>query len=57
MHGSGWVGLRGFFDPTHHGGLKKSNSTQPTQIRLGWVESMGWTVFIIIIFLLLLLLT
>ena len=23
VHGSGWVWLRGFFDPTHHDGLKK----------------------------------
>ena len=28
VHRSGWVRLRGFFDPTHHGGSKK-NSTQP----------------------------
>ena len=28
VHGSCWVGLRGFFYPTHHGGSKK-NSTQP----------------------------
>ena len=68
MHGSNWVKLREFFDPTHHGGLKKSNPTQPitgvqpnptqpTWIGLGQVEPMGWAVFIfIIIFLLLLLL-
>ena len=60
--------MRGFFNPTHHGGLKKSNPTQPitgvqpnptqpTWIGLGQVEPMGWAVFIfIIIFLLLLLL-
>ena len=23
VHGFGWVRLKGFFDPTHHGGLKK----------------------------------
>ena len=56
VHGSGWIGLREFFDPTHHGGLKKiqpitgvqPNPTQPTWIRLGWVKPMGWTIFIII---------
>ena len=29
VHGLGWVGLRGLFDPTHHGGSKKFNLTQP----------------------------
>ena len=63
VHGSGWVRLREFFYPTHHGALKKSNPleefnpTKPTWIGLGWVEPMGWTVFIFyFIFLLLLLL-
>ena len=44
--------VKGFFDPTHHGRLKKkSNSTQPiTGVQpnphgLGWVEPMGLTVF------------
>ena len=36
VHGSGWVGLRGFFDPTHHGGSKKiqpnlTHHISPTQ--------------------------
>ena len=47
VHGSSWVRLRGFFDPTYHGGLKKiqpnlsrkSNPTQPTWVELNpWVE-------------------
>ena len=49
MCGSGWVGLRGFFDPTHHGGSKKIqpnlthhiSPTQPTWIGLGQVKLMG----------------
>ena len=42
MYGLGWVELRRFFYPTHHGELKKiSNSTQPTWIGLGRVEPMG----------------
>ena len=40
VHGSGWVGLRGFFDPTCHGGSKK-NSTQPNLTHMGRVESIG----------------
>ena len=51
VHGLGWVGLRGFFDPTHHGGSKKIqpnpthhiNPTQPTWVGLGRVEPMGLT--------------
>ena len=43
VHGSGWVELRGFFDPTHHGGTKKIkpnpthhiNPTQPNPHGLG----------------------
>ena len=51
VHGSGWVGLRGLFDPTHHSGSKKiqpnpshkSNPTQlnPTQLNphgSGWIH-------------------
>ena len=47
VHGSGWVRLRGFFDPTHHGGSKKIRPnpthhiipTQPTWVELNpWVE-------------------
>ena len=38
VHGSGWVGLRGFFDPTCHGGSKK-NSTQPNLTHMGRVGS------------------
>ena len=57
MHGSGWVGLRGFFDPTHHGGSKKIqhnptyriSPTQPTWVGLGQVELMSLTNFFIII--------
>ena len=58
VHGSGWVGLRGFFDPTHHGGSKKiqpnptqpnpslkSNPTQPNPTHMGRVESMDLTIF------------
>ena len=42
VHGSSWVGLRGFFDPTHHDESKK-NSTQPNPSHksngLGWIGS------------------
>ena len=45
VHESGWVKLRGFFNPTHHGGLKKiqpnathhKGPTQPMWIGLDWV--------------------
>ena len=55
--GCAWVGLRGFFDPTHHGGSKKIqpdpthhiSSTQPTRVGLGQVEPMGLTNFFSII--------
>ena len=51
VHGSGWVGLRRFFDLTHHGGSKKIqpnpthhiNPTQPTWVGLGRVEPMSLT--------------
>ena len=51
VHGSGWVGLRRFFDITHHGGLKKIQlnhhgglkKIQPNPNHMGWVEPMGWT--------------
>ena len=46
VHGSSWVGVRGFFDQTHHGGSKK---IQPNPTHMGQVESMGWKNFIIII--------
>ena len=57
VHGSGWVGLRRFFDPTHHGGLKKIQlnpthhigPTQPNPTHMGRVEPMGWTIFFITI--------
>ena len=42
VHGSSWVRLRRFFDPTHHGGLKKFNLTQPNPHELGWVELNPW---------------
>ena len=45
--GCAWVGLRGFFDPTHHGGSKK---IQPNPwVGLGQVEPMSWTIFFITI--------
>ena len=34
VHESGWVKFRGFFNPTHHGGLKK---IQPNPYGLGWI--------------------
>ena len=50
VHGSGWVRLRGFFDPTHHDGSKKnsnqpnpSHESNPTHTRR--VEPMGLTNF------------
>ena len=50
VHGSGWVGLKRYFDPIHHGGSKKiqPNPThhisliQPNPIYMGRVGS-GWT--------------
>ena len=53
VHGLGWVGLRGFFDPTHHGGSKKIqpnqthhiSPTQPNPNHMGRVEPMGLTNF------------
>ena len=42
VHESGWVELRWFFDPTHYGGLKKSN---PTHVDWVGFELMGWIVF------------
>ena len=37
VHGLGWAGLREFFDPTHHGGLKKiqPNPTHMDRVGLG----------------------
>jgi len=60
VHGSGWVGFRGIFDLTHHGGLKKIqpnpthhiSPTQPTWVRLGQVEPIGWTNFLLLLLLL-----
>ena len=58
VYGSGWVGFRGFFDPTDHGGSKKiqpnpshkSNPTQPNPYGSGWVGLNPWVwQFIIII--------
>ena len=49
VHGSGWVGLRRFFNPR----WVKKNTTQPTWIGLGRVEHMGLTVFIFLLLLLL----
>ena len=39
VHGSGWVRLRRFFDPTHHGGSKK---IQPNPHELDWVRLNPW---------------
>ena len=39
VHGSDWVGLRGFFDPTHHDGSKK---IQPNPHRSGWIWLNPW---------------
>ena len=57
-----WVGLRGFFDLTHHGGSKKIqpnltqpnptyhiSPTQPNPTHMDRVEPMGMKFFIIII--------
>ena len=58
VHGSSWVGLRGFFDLTHYGGSKKiqPNPTQlityvqPNPIQPIWVRLNPWIgKFIIII--------
>ena len=57
VHGSSWIGLRGFFDPIHHDGSKKIqpnpthyiNLTQLNPTHMGWVEPMSLTNFIIII--------
>ena len=49
VHGSGWVGLRGFFDPTHHGEPNPSHKSTPTHHGSGQVEPMGWTIFFITI--------
>ena len=42
------VRLRGFFDPTQYGGLKK-NSIQVNPSHKSNPTHMGWTIFIIII--------
>ena len=49
VHESGWVGLRGFFDPNRHGGSKKIqpnptyyiSPTQPNPTHMGQVEHIG----------------
>ena len=55
MHGSGWVKLRGVFDPTHHGGLKKIqlnptyyiSPTQPTRVGMNpWLDNFFITIII-----------
>ena len=45
--GLGWHGLRGFFNPTYHGGLKKIqlNPTQPNSHESGWVRLNLWVGF------------
>ena len=47
VHGSDWVRLREFFDPTHHGEPNPSYKSNPTHT--GRVEPMGWTIFFITI--------
>ena len=50
VHGSGWVRLRGFFDPTHHSGSKKIqpnpthhiSPTQPNPTQPTWVGLNPW---------------
>ena len=49
VHGSGWVGLRGFFDPTHHGGSKK---IQPNPTHMGRVEPMDLKILLLLLLLL-----
>ena len=52
VHGLDLVGLRRFFDSTHHDGLKKIQpitKVQSNPTHMGRVEPMGWTNFIIII--------
>ena len=53
MHGSGRVELRGFFDQTHHSGLKKKIQPNPTHhispSHRGGIEPMGWTILFITI--------
>ena len=47
VHGSSWVRLRGFFDPTHHGGSKKfqpNPSLKSILTHMGRVEPMGLTI-------------
>ena len=59
VHGSSWIGLRGFFDPIHHGGSKKIqpnptyhiSPTQPIWVGLGRVELMSWTNFLLLLLL------
>ena len=59
VHGSGWVELRGFFDPTRHDKLKKIqpnpthhiSPTQPIWVGLGRVEPMGWIIFLLLLLL------
>ena len=53
VNGSSWIRLRGFFDLTLHGRLKKIQSnlthhispTQPNPHGSDRVEPMGWTIF------------
>ena len=50
VYGLGWVELRRFFDPTHHGGLKKIqpnltyhiSPTQPNPTYMSWVGLNSW---------------
>ena len=54
VHGLDWFGLRGFFNPTYHGGSKKiqpnpTHHISPTH--MGRVKPMGWTIFIYLLLL------
>ena len=51
VHGSDWGDF--LAQPTVVG-KKKFNPTQPTWVRLGWVEPLGWTIFLFLLLLLLL---
>ena len=45
LYESGWVGLRGFFNPTHYCGLKK---TKPKTTHMNQIGSMDWIKFFLI---------
>ena len=52
VHGLDLVGLRRFFDSTHHDGLKKIQpitKVQSNPTHMGRVEPMSWAIFFITI--------